>query len=155
MPADRSSPQTTSASGPSDTTVTTTPSPGSMPGGYPAGAVTCGRQRRLLPHAERLRVLHHHVGHGLKLAARAELDELGSFFDGRRVAVRDVERVAGFEHLFAVGEAIRDLAFEHVSPVRARTAVARQPFEERRGVDRLAHREEIDRVVVEVFVPVL
>src|SRR6266496_587710 len=39
MPADRSNPQTTSASGPSDTTVTTTPSAGSMPGGYFTGAV--------------------------------------------------------------------------------------------------------------------
>src|SRR6266566_6015724 len=37
MPAERSRPQTTSASGPSDTTVNTTPSSGSMPGGYPTG----------------------------------------------------------------------------------------------------------------------
>src|SRR6266508_4543466 len=34
MPADRSSPQTTSASGPPDTTVKTTPSSGSIDGGY-------------------------------------------------------------------------------------------------------------------------
>src|SRR6266545_112778 len=34
MPAERSNPQTTSASGSPDTTVNTTPSPGSMNGGY-------------------------------------------------------------------------------------------------------------------------
>src|SRR5713101_6142101 len=49
---------------------------------------------------------------------------------------------------------MRDLALENVPPVRARTTDPRQSPEERRGVDRLAHREEIHGVVLEVFVPV-
>src|SRR6266516_3962669 len=55
MPADRSNPQTTSASGQSDTTVTTTPSAGSMPGGYftGAGARRCRPEGRAVLHEQR------------------------------------------------------------------------------------------------------
>src|SRR5690242_2356475 len=91
----------------------------------------------------------------MQLAAGAELDELGSFIDDRRVSPGYVKRVAGLEHFVVVGEAVGDLALEHVSPMWARTAVVGQSLEERRGIDRLPEGDEVHRVVVEVLVPVL
>ena len=73
----------------------------------------------------------------------------------RHVAGREVERVAGLEDLLVVGEAVGQPALEHVAPVRALAAVVGQPLEQRRPVDVLAERHEVDRVAVDVLAPLL
>src|SRR3954471_18747379 len=66
-----------------------------------------------------------------------------------------VVRVAGFVDLVPIRELERDLAAQHVAPVRALAAVVGEALEERRRVDRLAERLEADRVAVELVVATL
>jgi len=56
----------------------------------------------------------------------AELDQLAASVGQRDVAGRQVERIASFEDLFVIGEAIGEPALQHVAPVRARAGVTRQ-----------------------------
>src|SRR5262249_40954278 len=71
----------------------------------------------------RLHVPHDRLAYDLRPSRRAALHELAASFIHRDVAGRQVEGLAGLEHLIVVGEAIARLAFEHVAPVRTRAAV--------------------------------
>jgi hypothetical protein len=90
-----------------------------------------------------------------QLLARAELEVLAPGFGRRNVPGRQVERIAGLEDLLVVREAKGQPALEDISPVRALAAVVGQAPEERGRVDVLAKGHEVDRVAVQVLVPIL
>src|SRR6516225_4573400 len=105
------------------------------------GAGRCRNSRCLRAHSGALcllHVLHHRRRDRLVLQGGAELDVLGAGLGQRYVARRKVERIACFGGFLVVGEAEGQLAFEHITPVRAVAAVAWQPLQQRGTVDVLA-----------------
>ena len=74
-----------------------------------------------------LHVPHHRRLDRPKRVTGTELDDLTAALGERDVTGREVERVAGLEHLFAVGEPVGDPTREDITPVRALAAVVRQP----------------------------
>src|SRR5205814_2595606 len=60
-------------------------------------------------------------------------------------------RVTGLEDLFAIGVAERQPAAYDVSPVRALTAIVREPFHQRCRVDVLVKGREIHRIALDLI----
>src|ERR1700744_4731339 len=90
-----------------------------------------------------------------QLLGGAELHEFAAGVDDRDVAGRQVERVAGFEDLVVVGEAIGNATLEHIPPVRAWAVVVGQPLQQRGAVDVRIEADEVDGVAIDVLVVVL
>src|SRR3954452_16401992 len=103
-----------------------------------------------LPH-----VAHDRLVDRSQLIGRAELEVLGSGVGALEVSAFHVEGVAGLVDLLAVAEREDHPALEHVAPVGARAAVARQSLEKRRRVDVDPEAEEVDRVAVDFLAPLL
>src|SRR5262249_38906146 len=102
----------------------------------------------------RRHVLLHVSGDGLEFRGGAELEVLGGGLGARDVGVREVEGVPGLVDLFAIAEVEDELALEDVAPVWTVAAVVRQAAQERRRVDVLADRYELDGGSLDVLVAV-